>query len=215
MYSPTHFQENRPEVLHELMREHPLACLVAHTAQGLQANHVPLMFEPRARSPGALQGHIARANSLWRELKDGAEVLALFQGASHYISPNWYPTKAEHGKVVPTWNYAIVHARGRIAWIHDASWLREFVSKLTDSQERQQKAPWQLTDAPPKYVDQMLGAIVGFEITITELVGKWKLSQNRSAADRAGVVAGLAELPAESSREMAALVEKHGMERSG
>jgi len=215
MYSPTHFQENRPEVLHELMREHPLACLVAHTAQGLQANHVPLMFEPRARSPGALQGHIARANSLWRELKDGAEVLALFQGASHYISPNWYPTKAEHGKVVPTWNYAIVHARGRIAWIHDASWLREFVSKLTDSQERQQKTPWQLTDAPPKYVDQMLGAIVGFEITITELVGKWKLSQNRSAADRAGVVAGLAELPAESSREMAALVEKHGMERSG
>jgi len=215
MYSPPHFQENRPEVLHELMREHPLACLVAHTAQGLQANHVPLMFEPRARSPGALQGHIARANSLWRELKDGAEVLALFQGASHYISPNWYPTKAEHGKVVPTWNYAIVHARGRIAWIHDASWLREFVSKLTDSQERQQKAPWQLTDAPPKYVDQMLGAIIGFEITITELVGKWKLSQNRSAADRAGVVAGLAELPAESSREMAALVEKHGMERSG
>ena len=215
MYSPPHFQENRPEVLHELMREHPLACLVAHTAQGLQANHVPLMFEPRARSPGALQGHIARANSLWRELKDGAEVLALFQGASHYISPNWYPTKAEHGKVVPTWNYAIVHARGRIAWIHDASWLREFVSKLTDSQERQQKTPWQLTDAPPKYVDQMLGAIIGFEITITELVGKWKLSQNRSAADRAGVVAGLAELPAESSREMAALVEKHGMERSG
>ena len=215
MYSPTHFQENRPEVLHELMREHPLACLVAHTAQGLQANHIPLMFEPHAGTPGALQGHIARANSLWRELKDGAEVLALFQGASHYISPNWYPTKAEHGKVVPTWNYAIVHARGRIAWIHDASWLREFVSKLTDSQERQQKAPWQLTDAPPKYVDQMLGAIVGFEITITELVGKWKLSQNRSAADRAGVVAGLAELPAESSREMAALVEKHGMERSG
>jgi len=215
MYSPPHFQENRPEVLHELMREHPLACLVAHTAQGLQANHIPLMFEPHSGTPGALQGHIARANSLWRELKDGAEVLALFQGASHYISPNWYPTKAEHGKVVPTWNYAIVHARGRIAWIHDASWLREFVSKLTDSQERQQKAPWQLTDAPPKYVDQMLGAIVGFEITITELVGKWKLSQNRSAADRAGVVAGLAELPAESSREMAALVEKHGMERSG
>jgi transcriptional regulator len=208
MYNPPQFKETQPDVLHSLMRKHPLAAVVALTAQGIQANHIPLVFEPRAGSLGMLKGHIARANSLWRDLEAGAEVLALFQGASHYISPNWYPAKAEHGKVVPTWNYAVVHARGRIAWIHDASWLRDFVGTLTDRHESELISPWHVSDAPPKYVEQMIEAIVGFEITISDLVGKWKLSQNRSAADRAGVVSSLSVFADDAAQEMARLVDR-------
>ena len=215
MYNPPQFKEDRPEVLHSLIQQYPLAAVVASTSNGLQAHHIPLVFEPRVGTPGILKGHIARANSLWRDLEAGSEVLALFQGASHYISPNWYPSKAEHGKVVPTWNYAVVHARGRIAWINDAIWLREFVEALTDRHERPLVSPWQVSDAPPKYIEQMIGAIVGFEITITDMVGKWKLSQNRSAADRAGVVSALSSFTQDAAREMAMLVERPDKGRGG
>ncbi len=213
MYTPPHFKESRPDVLQALIRQHSLAAIVAQTAQGLVANHIPVVFAPRDGTPGVLKGHIARANSLWKDLETGGEVLAIFQGASHYISPNWYPSKAEHGKEVPTWNYAIVHARGRVDWVHDAGWLREFVSTLTDRHESQLASPWHVTDAPAKYIDQMLAAIVGFEITITSLSGKWKLSQNHDAANRAGVVAGLTALADDAALEMARMVERAGETR--
>jgi len=206
MYAPTHFQQDRPEVLQQFMERYPLAGLVGTSAKGILANHVPLIYEATHGTPGTLRGHIARANSMWRELTDGAEVLAIFQGASHYISPSWYPSKPEHGKVVPTWNYTVVHARGRITWVRDAAWLRNFVGTLTDRHERDSASPWQVSDAQADYIEQMLSAIVGLEIAIDSLSGKWKLSQNRSAADRAGVVSALAASRDPAAREMAALV---------
>ncbi len=206
MYSPSHFDERRPQLLHGLMEQHPLATLVAVTARGIEANHIPLIFEPKGGTLGSLKGHIARANSLWRDITAGSEVLAVFQGASHYISPNWYPSKREHGKVVPTWNYTVVHARGRISWIHDAAWLRAFLEGLTDRHERPYASRWRLSDAPPDYIEQMLAAIVGFEIELESLTGKWKLSQNRNAADRAGVVSSLASFTDAPAHDMAALV---------
>jgi transcriptional regulator len=213
VYSPSQFQETRPEVLHEHMRQHPLAAIIAATAGGLQANHVPLILEPDRGELGTLQGHIARANSIWRDLAAGAEVLVIFQGASHYISPNWYPSKARDGKVVPTWNYVVVHARGRISWIHEAAWLREFVTRLTVRHEPSDGSAWQVSDAPSDYIDQMLSAIVGLEIAITEITGKWKLSQNRNAVDRAGVVSALSASPAAASQQMASLVDAAGRPR--
>jgi transcriptional regulator len=206
MYTPTYFKEARPELLHGLMERYPLAAIVGATANGIQASHIPLIFGPRDGTPGTLKGHIARANSLWRDLKTGAEVLAIFQGASHYISPNWYPAKREHGKVVPTWNYTVVHARGRITWMQDARWLREFLETLTRRHERRYESPWQVSDAPADYIEQMLKAIVGFEIAIDSLTGTWKLSQNRDAADRAGVVSSLSASSDAASHDMAALV---------
>ena len=207
MYLPAHFAENRPAALHKLMDQHPLATVVAVTAAGLQANHIPVVFQPNGGSVGILKGHIARANTPWRDLKNGAEVLAIFQGASRYISPNWYPSKLETGQVVPTWNYTVVHAHGRITWVQDASWLRDFLVALTGRHERGYANPWRMSDAPAKYIEGMLGAIVGFEIALERLTGKWKLSQNRSARDRAGVVAALSAFPDEESQRMAKLVE--------
>jgi transcriptional regulator len=208
MFTPSHFREDRPQLLHRLMEEFPLATVVAASqAKGLEAIHIPLILDPHAGPFGSLKGHIARANSLWRDVASGAEVLAIFQGASHYISPNWYPSKREHGKVVPTWNYTAVHARGKISWIHDRAWLRGFLQTLTARHERRYTSPWQMSDAPAEYIEQMLKAIVGFEIALESLTGKWKLSQNRDAADRAGVVASLAASTAEADRAMAALVD--------
>ena len=214
MYTPTQFQENRPEILQQFMERFPLAVLVGATAGGIQASHIPLLYEAADGSHGKLKGHVARANPMWRELKTGAEVLAIFQGASHYISPNWYPSKVEHGKVVPTWNYTAVHARGRISWIHDPEWLRSFVGTLTERHERSSPSPWKISDAPSAYIEQMLRAIVGFEIALESLSGKWKLSQNRSAADRAGVVAALSASPDAASRGMAALVAHPGGDKN-
>jgi transcriptional regulator len=215
MYKPTHFVESRPELLQGLMERYPLAVVVAATATGIQANHIPLIFEASTGPLGTLKGHIARANSLWRDLETGAEVLAVFQGASHYISPNWYATKRDHGKVVPTWNYTVVHALGRIVWVQDAAWLRRFLETLTEGHERRYESPWRVSDAPADYIDQMLTAIVGFEIKIESLTGKWKLSQNRSAADREGIVSALSASGDQASREMAALVAHPDRDRSG
>ena len=196
------------------MDRYPLATVVAATATGIEANHIPLIFEPGSGGPGTLKGHIARANPMWRELKGGAEVLAIFQGASHYISPNWYPTKSQHGKVVPTWNYTVVHARGRLSWTQDATWLREFLEALTDRHERQYEGPWRISDAPKDYIQQMLAAIVGFEISIASLTGKWKVSQNRSGVDRDGVVSSLHKSGEAAALEMAALVAEPAKDRA-
>jgi transcriptional regulator len=191
MYLPSHFEEKRPEVLFDLMAKHPLATLVHVDPGGLEANHLPLLHDPAPAPFGTLRGHVARANPLWKACVSGCEVLLVFQGTQTYITPSWYPAKREHGKVVPTWNYAVVHARGVARAIDDAAWLHRLVSALTARNEATRPQPWAVTDAPPDYVANQLRAVVGLEITVHSLVGKWKVSQNRREVDRAGVVEGL------------------------
>ena len=203
MYLPGHFEQPDAAALHALMREHPLAALVTITPDGLTADHLPLELDTSAGTHGTLHGHVARANPLWR-LAAGSPVLAIFRGPQAYVSPSWYPSKAQTHKVVPTWNYAVVHAHGVLEAVDDAPWLRTLVGRLTDHQEAPRSAPWAVDDAPPDYVQQMLRAIVGIRIPLTRLVGKWKVSQNRSEADRLGVVQGLGDDP------MAALVRGRG-----
>jgi len=192
LYTPEHFSETRPEVLRALLARHPLGLLIAQTAAGLSAEHIPMQWAARADGAQVLRGHVARANALWRTLPAHAPVLAVFTGARHYISPTWYVSKQESGKVVPTWNYATVHARGRIRFIEDAAWLAGLVESLTNEQEGARAPPrWHVADAPPDYIAAMLRGIVGFEIELQGLEGKFKASQNRSAADRLGVAQGL------------------------
>ncbi|MEQ1774848.1 MAG: FMN-binding negative transcriptional regulator [Burkholderiales bacterium] len=202
MYDVEAFREERVEVLHALIKAHPLATLVTTTAQGLEANHIPLLMDPEPAPYGTLRGHLARANPVWRTFNSDTEVLAVFQGAQGYVTPSWYPSKAQHGKVVPTWNYAVVHAHGLLNIIDDAAWLRKLVTRLTESQESPRDKPWQVTDAPPDYIDTMLKAIVGIEIPLSRLQGKWKLSQNRLPQDRHGVIEGLETRGDEASLAM-------------
>ncbi len=222
MYLPAHFAESRPEVLQRLVQDHPLGLLVTQDAGGLAANSVPFFLDADpAGGPGVLRAHVARANPLWRDARTDVESLVVFQGAQTYISPAWYPSKAEHGKVVPTWNYIMVQGRGRLRAIEDPAWLHAFVSRLTDHHEadraRQGGAeaapPWAVTDAPADYIEGMLRAIVGIEIVLTSWVGKWKTSQNRPEADRQGVVRGLAGLPSSDAAAMAYEVRAPGTAR--
>lgn len=205
MYLPAHFEENRAEVLHALMRAHPLATLASHGAEGLVANHLPLHFAAAAGPQGTLQGHVARANPLWRQAAD-TDVLAIFHGPQAYVTPSWYPTKREHGKAVPTWNYVVVHARGRLRAIDDPAWLHVQLQTLVDRHEAGFAEPWRIGDAPPDYIDKMLAAIVGIEIEIGDLSGKWKVSQNQPPANRAGVVDGLRQQGRPDTLAMAELV---------
>jgi transcriptional regulator len=208
MYLPNHFEETRVEVLHQLIVAHPLGALVVVTAGGLDANHVPFEVDPEPAPFGTLRAHIARANPLWRDTPRDADVLVIFQGPSTYISPAWYPTKRETGRVVPTWNYAVVHARGPLRFIDDRAWLRHFVEMLTNRHEAARHEPWQVNDAPAEYIETQLGAIIGLEIPVRRLVGKWKTSQNRSAEDRAGVSDGLAREGDQAGQAMARLVRE-------
>lgn len=192
MYLPKHFEESRVEVLHELIRQHPFGALVVNTAQGMEASHVPFEIDAAPAPLGTLRCHVARANPIWKDFTATSQALVLFQGAHGYISPSWYASKQEHGKVVPTWNYMVVHAYGSLHAIEDPSWLHGFVSRLTDRHEAGRAQPWQVSDAPGEYIEKTLRSIVGLELKIDRLVGKWKLSQNRSAADQRGVIAGLA-----------------------
>lgn len=212
MYLPKHFEETRVEVLHELIRAHPLGALVTLTSGGLDANHIPFEVDPQPLPFGTLRGHIARANPLWQEVARDVEALVIFRGHSEYISPSWYPSKRETARVVPTWNYAIVHAYGPLQPIEEAAWLRGFVEELTNRHEAERDEPWKVTDAPADFIDKMLGAIVGVEIPLTRLIGKWKMSQNRSATDRAGVVAGLLHEGRYAATAMANLVWQAGVE---
>lgn len=205
MYAPAHFEEARGPVLHALMREHPLATLIAHGETGLTADHLPLHFAPEVGSQGALQGHVARANPLW-QLRPEADVLVIFHGAQAYVSPSWYATKREHGKAVPTWNYVVAQARGRLRAIDDPSWLRRQLETLVARHEAGLAEPWGIADAPPDYIEKMLAAIVGIEIVINELKGKWKVSQNQPPANRAGVVAGLRQQGTAEGLRMAELI---------
>ena len=192
MYLPNHFSESRPAVLRAFVRDHPLGLLVTQNgAGGVDANSVPFVLDADGDEPGVLRAHVARANPVWKTARADVDALVVFQGPHGYVSPAWYPSKAEHGKVVPTWNYVMVQARGRLRAIDDRAWLRKFVSRLTDRHEAGRNDPWAVSDAPADFIETMLGAIVGIEIPLSSLVGKWKVSQNRSAADRDGVVDGL------------------------
>ena len=207
MYLPKHFEETRVEVLHELIRAFPFGTLVTLTAGGLDANHIPFEVDSDPRPFGTLRGHVARANPVWRETAPSAEALVIFQGPDTYISPRWYPTKTETGKVVPTWNYVVVHAHGAPRFIDDRAWLRAFVTRLTERHEAGRQTPWKVTDAPAEYIDAQLGAIIGLEIPIARLVGKWKVSQNRPPRDRAGVIDGLTREAGRAAPEMAKLIQ--------
>ena len=192
MYTPAPFKLDDVAEAHALMRAAPFAILVTAGGDGLTATHVPTVLKVDATEPmGRLECHLARANPQWRTFAPDTEALAIFQGPEAYIRPGWYPSKAEHGKVVPTWNYVMVQARGRLRAVDDKAWLRAFVTRLTDHHEGGRAEPWAVSDAPAAFIEATLGAIVGIEIPLSSLVGKWKVSQNRSAADRAGVAAGL------------------------
>ena len=213
MYQPAHFNESRPEVLRALVRSHPFGLLVTQDGDGdLAANGVPfLLDDDPAGGPGILRAHVARANPLWRAARTDRDSLVVFQGPQAYVSPAWYPAKAEHGKVVPTWNYVMVQARGRLRAIEDPAWLHAFVTRLTDRHEHTRASPWAVSDAPADYVATMLKAIVGLELVVGTLAGKWKVTQNRSAADREGVVRGLSEeADGEAARALARQVASPG-----
>jgi transcriptional regulator len=192
MYQPAAFREERIEVLHALIRAHPLGTLVTAGTDGLIANLIPfLLIEEGDR--GTLRAHIARANGQVNALRDAAETLVIFQGAESYITPSWYASKAEHGRVVPTWNYVVVQARGTPRVIDDPAWIRTQIGQLTTTQESQRANPWHVEDAPEDFIEAQMRAIIGVEIPIASIEGKWKVSQNRNAADRAGVQDGLRE----------------------
>jgi transcriptional regulator len=191
LYSPPHHREDRVEVLHAAMRAAPFANLVTMGSEGLDATPLPLMLDPSDGPQGSLIGHIARANPQWRTTDTAQEALVIFSGPDSYISPSYYETKRLTGKVVPTWNYVTVHARGRISFTQEPAALLDLVRRLTDRHEGERAAPWAVSDAPADFIQSQLRAIVGVRVEITALTGKWKMSQNRSPADRAGVVAGL------------------------
>lgn len=208
MYLPKHFEETDIEVLHQLVRAHPFGALVTLTQNGLDANHVPFLVQSDPAPYGTLHGHIARANPLWRDFSSSVQALVIFQGPQTFISPSWYPSKKETAKVVPTWNYVIVHGHGHLRVIDDSVWVRAHVEELTNRHEGERPVPWKVTDAPADYLESMVGAIVGLEIPITRLVGKWKVSQNRSVRDREGVVEGLMGEGTGSAAAMARLVQQ-------
>ncbi len=193
MYVPAHFDEPRIELLHRLIRERPLGTLVTLAGDGLNANHIPFEIDIEPAPFGTLRGHVARANPVWRDFSSAVEALVIFHGAQTYISPSWYPTKQATGEVVPTYNYLVTHGYGQMKIIHEREWLRALVTRLTNRFEAERAVPWHVTDAPPAFIDKQLGAIVGIEIALTKLIGKWKVSQNRPATDRDGVVKGLNE----------------------
>jgi transcriptional regulator len=215
MYLPAHFKEDRIPVLHDLVRAHPLATLVTLDDTGLVANHIPMQIDAAAGALGTLRGHVARANPVWRSQRAEPLALVVFQGAQSYITPSYYPSKAATGKVVPTWNYVTIHAHGPLRAIEDAAWLRRFLEELTDRYETERaqatgEPAWKVSDAPAEYIDGLLKAIVGIEIPIARIEGKWKVSQNRPAEDRAGVVEGLSKGADPMQHTLAELLRERG-----
>ena len=188
MYVPQHFEETRIDELHRLIREYPLGVMVLHGPDGLDAHHLPFELNAADGEHGHLIAHVARANPVWQQVRDGEEVLVVFRGGDAYISPNWYPSKHETHRHVPTWNYRVVHAHGKIRVRDDERFVRGVVARLTRTHESRTGAlrPWKMTDSDKDYIDRMLTAIVGIEVEVTRLIGKWKLSQNRETRDRVG-----------------------------
>jgi transcriptional regulator len=208
MYQPTHghFREERLEVQHALIRAHPFGAMVTLGPDGMVANHFPFLVDPDASPLGTLRAHMARANDQWKGLDGSQEALVIFQGDHAYITPSWYPAKAETGKVVPTWNYALVHVYGKPRFIDDRDWLLRHVSELSDVNEASEPVPWAVADAPEEFVGALAKAIVGIELEITRIEGKWKTSQNQPDSAREGVVRGLTTRGDERSVAVAGMV---------
>jgi transcriptional regulator len=205
MYQPVHFVESDLPTLHALIRAHPLSLLISADADDLQANPIPFLIDANTGTHGTLRAHVARANPQWQHLQNGAKALVVFQGSDAYVTPSWYETKKEHGKVVPTWNYVCVQVRGAVKIMDDPTWLHSQLTALTAQHEGGRPEAWSIDDAPVPYIEMQKRAIIGIEIEITEIAGKWKVSQNRESADRAGVAAGLA---LDGNDAMATLVAK-------
>ena len=211
MYQPPLFKEERLDVLHGLIRAHPFGLIVSVDAEGEPvANAIPLLLDAATGEKGTLRGHLAKANPQWKMLAAGGRALVVFQGPYTYVTPSWYESKKEHGKVVPTWNYAMVQARGAVTIHEDAAWLRAHVGALSDSHEARRAEPWAVTDAPESFIDSQLKGIVGFEIAIESLDGKWKVSQNRPVPDRIGVAEGLTADDRSGNAEMVKFVRAYG-----
>jgi len=209
MHIQQHFEEHNKSVLHELIRVHPLATFVTSRNDEIVINHMPFVLSEHEGEYGLLTGHMPLANPAWKLFNGRTKAVAVFQGAARYISPNWYPSKLEHGKAVPTWNYAVVHAHGCPRLFDDPDRLMSHLNQLTDEQEAGRPSPWKVSDAPPEYTSRMIKRIVGIEIPIASLVGKWKVSQNRSVADRKAVVDGLTSQGDDASMAMAELVSRY------
>jgi transcriptional regulator len=212
MYNPPHFRNDDVTALHAAIRTRGFGSLVTVGEGGIEVSHVPMLVDPEPGPYGTLIGHIAKANPQWRTAKPEVAALAMFLGPDGYITPAWYATKQESGKVVPTWNYVAIHASGPLRFFHEPAPLLDVVTRLTDTHEAGRAQPWKVTDAPEDYVAGMLKGIVGFALTITKLEGKVKMSQNRPAPDRAGVVEGLSRDASETTTEIARLVRESSRE---
>ncbi|MEC5214600.1 transcriptional regulator [Polaromonas sp. CG_9.5] len=209
MYCPTHFEEQRSDVLLDLIAQHPLATIVTQSNGGLVADHIPLLYQKNGDLPGTLIGHVAKNNPLWQAASEH-EHLLIFQGASSYISPNLYATKAESGKVVPTWNYAVVHAHATLTATQNPEAILRILTGLTNRHESSQEHPWQVTDAPPDFTQNLLNSIVGIEFHIKRLTGKWKVSQNQPQKNQQSVIGGLRASGSLDTAKMAELVAQFG-----
>jgi len=192
MHIPVKFQQNEDSQLKAIIREYPFATLITYSESGIEATHLPVVLVD-VEGKTVIQAHIAKANKLWKSVKEGAEILLIFNGPNCYVSPNYYPTKKESGKAVPTWNYVVVHVKGVISFIHDEKWIYNMIDLLTKEHEAKQDVPWSITDAPETYINKMLPAIVGIEIAIDSIEGQWKLSQNQPDVNKLGVIQGLLE----------------------
>ena len=208
MYTPAHNRVDDRVMQSAFVQAHPFATLVSAQGGELLISHLPMILETKGDGSSLLRGHVARANAHWRAFEKGGEAVAVFHGPQAYVTPQWYPSKAEHAKVVPTWNYAVVHLRGTTHAISDPVWLHAHVSALSDVHEAQFAHQWKVSDAPADYVEKLLGAIVGLEMTVDRFEGKWKLSQNRTAVDRAGVINGLAARPDADSQAVRQLMQE-------
>jgi transcriptional regulator len=215
MYQPNRFKHNDLAAMHQLMHAHPLATMVTLANEGINANHIPLHLSPDAGEFGTLRGHVARANPIWQDFNADVETLVIFQGPDCYISPSFYPTKQEDHKVVPTWNYAVVHAYGKLQVFDDAAWVRANLEALTTQHEASNARPWTVSEAPPDYIDNLLNAIVGIELVIGKISGKFKMSQNQNARNLEGVLTGLQQRGDAASLEVAAVVQQINQPQPG
>lgn len=206
MYIPKHFEVTDVDMMHGLIRDYPLATLVTTSVHGLNANHIPMHLAATPEPYGTLIGHVAKANPILEDINGEKQSLAIFHGPNTYITPSWYETKKEHGKVVPTWNYVVVHAYGRLQIVDDPKWLRAQIETLTDQNEAQFSESWAVTDAPVEFTEKLFESIVGIEMKITKLFGKWKVSQNQPLENQLSVIKGLKD---SQQQEMADLVGKN------
>lgn len=205
MYTANAFKQTDIDKLHAIITDNPFATLITKSIDGeIEANHIPFIFD---KTKNCLQGHIAKANPLWKTTQANSQALVIFHGADHYITPNWYPSKKRDGKAVPTWNYIVVHTRGELSFINDSEWKMAMLETLTNAHEKSLSEQWQVSDAPADYIDKMLNAIVGIEINIDSLTGKWKISQNQSEENQQGVITGLTKINTTRSNAMEKIIK--------